>query len=402
MPSGNEAAGDWSDDGPSLPRLLYVASTKSRGGIEQHSVELAAALAGRGATVYFACTPGSSVQAWCREAGLPMVPFAVRNSGDLGAAWRLARLIRREQIGVVHAHSRRDYVVAVLSVALARHLLKHRAALVLHAHMIRPLGEPRRLSGRFFEWGADAVVAVSGAVRDRLLRDHQFSSDFVRLIPNGINLERYALPGSPEAARRRTAARGDLAVPDNALALGMIGRLDAKGQRQLFRVMPELLQFCPNLWLVCVGSEGKPGEEVVLTAQAEAGGFAHRIVFTGPRTDVPALLTAFDVLVHLPLDEAFGLALAEAQAAGVPAVATNIGGCCEVVQNGVTGLLVPPGDLSALSGALLRLLDPVHGRAEREEIGACGRLAAERSFSQNIQLDRLEALYRDISPAITV
>ena len=381
-----------------FPRLLYVATTKSHGGIETHSIEMAAALRGAGASVQFACRPGGFVEARCREVGLPTASFLVRNSGDLGAAWRLAQIIRRERIDIVHVHSRRDYVAAVLGVALARRVCHRRAALVLHAHMVRPLGEPPRLAGRFFAWGADAVAAVSGAVRDILLHTHEFDPAFVHLIPNGVDMKRFARPGSDEAARRRVSARQSLGVPDQALVLGMIGRLDAKGQRLLFDAVPVLLETCPALRIVLVGSEGKPGEQAALTALAETAGFRDRIVFTGPRTDIPALLTAFDVLVHLPIDEAFGLALAEAMAAGLPTVATAIGGCREVVQDGVTGLLVPPGDRAALVSALGRLLDPVQGPEVRAAFGDLGRKAAEERFSQEIQINRLEALYRKVCP----
>ena len=386
---------------PPLPRLLYIASPKSQGGIEHHSVALAAALAERGASVQFACTSGSYVETWCREAGLPTTTLRVRNSGDFGAAWRLAKLIQKESIGLVHAHSRRDYVVAVLGVALARRVLRCRTALVLHAHMVRPLGGPAKLNGRFFEWGADAVVAVSGAVCDTLRHEHGFNPTFVHHIPNGVSLTRFALPHSCEAARRRSQIRRSLGVPENARVLGMIGRLDAKGQHQLLGIVPELLRFCPSLRIVFAGSEGKTGERAALAALAEDGGFQDRLILTGPRTDIPDLLTAFDALVHLPTDEAFGLALAEGMAAGLPTVATAIGGCREVVQDGVTGLLVPPGDPAALVSALRRLLDPVQGASLRQALGDCGRQSVQKNFSQDIQLQRLEALYLELCPAVS-
>ena len=387
-------------DAPVLPRLLYVASTKTQGGIERHSVDLAAALVERGAFVQFACRPGSFVELWCRESALPTSAFLVRNSGDLGAALRLAQIIDTQRIDIVHVHSRRDYMVAVLGVAFVRHILRRRTALVLHVHMIRPLGSPARLSRRFFEWGADAVAAVSGAVCDRLRHAHQFSPAFVHLIPNGVKLSEFAVPGSPEAARQRASMRQSLSIPEGALVLGIIGRLDAKGQRQLLAVLPHLLPVCPSLRVVLVGSEGKPGEQAALTALAQAGGFEDRLIFTGPRTDIPQLLTAFDILVHLPIDEAFGLALAEAMAAGLPTVATDIGGCREVVRAGVTGLLVPPGDLDALADALRFLLDPVQGQSLRAKMGAAGWEAAQTYFSQELQINRLLALYQEICPRV--
>ena len=398
MSTGNSsAAAGFPGSARILPRLLYVASPKSQGGIEHHSVALAAAFAERGASVQFACAPGSFVETWCREASLPTTAFSVRNSGDLGAAWRLAKLIKKERIGLIHAHSRRDYVTAVVGVALARRVLHCRTALVLHAHMVRPLGDPAKLSGRFFEWGADAVVAVSGAVCDILRHEHGFNPSFVHLIPNGVNLACFALPHSPDAARRRKQLRRTLGIPENASVLGMIGRLDAKGQRQLLDVVPELLLFCPDLWVVLAGSEGRSGEQAAL---AEASGFGNRLIFTGPRSDIPDLLTAFDALVHLPNDEAFGLALAEAMAAGLPTVATTVGGCREVVQGGVTGLLVPPGDPAALVSALRRLLDPERGVALRRSLGDSGRQSVEKNFSQVIQLERLESLYLELCPAV--
>ncbi len=360
---------------------------------------MAEALHERGVSVRFACRPGGFVEEQCRTLGLPTDDFRVRNSGDLGAAQRLARIIRTQRIDIVHVHSRRDYVAGVLGVTLARRILRRSVRLVLHAHMVRPLGEHPRLSGRFFEWGTDAVAAVSGAVCDYLRDAHQFNPALVHLIPNGVNMDRFALPGSAEAARQRADARRSLALPQDALVLGMIGRLDAKGQRKLFDVLPALLPLCPNLRVVLVGSEGKPGEQAHLSAQAQAGGFEDRLLFTGPRSDVPALLPAFDLLVHLPIDEAFGLALAEGMAAGLPAVATAIGGCREVVRGGVTGRLVTPGDPSALLDALAWLLDPVSGPERRAQMGAAGRAVVQNEFTQDLQIERLLTLYHQLCPA---
>ena len=114
---------------------------------------------------------------------------------------------------------------------------------------------------------------------------------------------------------------------------------------------------------------------------------------------MPALLPALDMLVHLPRDEAFGLALAEAMAAGLPTVATDIGGCREVVRDGVTGLLVPPGDAPALTEALERLLDPQVGPARRIILGEAGRRIVAEKFSRERQLDLLQALYRELCPS---
>ncbi len=372
------------------PRVLFVASTKSHGGIESHSVEMAAALRRRGVPVSYACRPGGTVEAWSRERGIPTLPFFLRNSGDLNAARRLARLIDAEDIDLVHAHSRRDYVVAVLGVALAR----RRARLVLHAHMLRPLGEPPRAAGRFFAWGADAVAAVSGAVCDHLHHSHGFSPGFVHLIPNGIALGEFARPGSPESQIQRQTARRAWGIPEGAVVVGMVGRLDAKGQAAGLEAVAALGN--PHVWCVFLGSEGEPGALADLESRAARTGWSERMVLTGPSTDIPTLLPGLDLLLHLPADEAFGLALAEAMAAGLPTIATDIGGCREVIRAGETGLLVPLGDADALQTALREMLDPVTGPECRAAFGRAGRRVAEAGLSQETQMDRLEALYAEV------
>ncbi len=377
-------------------RVLYLASTKSQGGIERHSVDLASALREKGVAVQYACSPGGYVEAWCAERGIPTLPFRVRNSGDLGAVFRLAGLIRAQRIDVVHAHSRRDYVIVVLGTALARLGSPRHPHLILHAHMNRPLGSPPRLSGRFFAWGADAVVAVSGTVADRLHSDHQFSHTLVCRIYNGIPLGDYAPPGSAEAQALREEVRHEWGYPPSALVLGVVGRLDAKGQASLVRVLPDLGWRFPDLRLVLIGSEGEPGARAEMDALASEGGVTDRLTYTGPREDVPRLLSGLDVLVHLPRDEAFGLALAEAMAAGLPTVATRVGGCREVVQEGTTGLLVEPGDLPALSTALEFLLDPAEGAARRTAMGGAGRQVVEAEFTRGRQVALLLALYQKV------
>lgn len=372
------------------PRVLFVASTKSQGGIESHSVEMAAALRQRGVPISFACRPGGTVEAWSRKRGIPTLPFSLRNSGDLNASRRLARLIDTREIDLVHAHSRRDYVVAVLGVALAR---RH-PRLILHAHMLRPLGEPPRAAGRFFAWGADAVAAVSGAACDHLRHAHGFSPAFVHLIPNGIALKDFARPGSPEYQGQRQAARQSWGIAEGAVVVGMVGRLDAKGQAAGLEAVAA--QEDPNVWCVFLGSEGEPGAQADLESRAARTGWSGRMVLTGPSTHIPTLLPGLDLLLHLPADEAFGLALAEAMAAGLPTIATDIGGCREVIRAGRTGLLVPLGDAEALRGALAELLDPVTGPERRAAFGHEGRWVAEAALSQETQMNRLETLYTEV------
>ena len=371
-------------------RVLFVATSGGEGGIERYSVRMATKLRARGVSVSYACRPNGFLEALCAAHGIPTVGWEVRNSGDVRASFALARILREQKTEIVHVHSRRDYVPALLGAALAR----PRPKALLHAHLIRRLGEPPRLAGKFFAWGADGVVAVSEAVRARLQQEHGFAPGFIQLIPNGVDVAAFATVDSADGQRRRAAQRQAWGVPEGALVVGMMGRLNAKGQEALLAVAPEIARQYSGVWFVLVGPEGTAGDRGRLLAHS--AGLAGRVVLPGMTEDVPAVMAGFDVLAHLPSDESFGLALAEAMAAGLPTVATNIGGCREVVQDGVTGMLVPLDDAPALTGALACLLDPQAGPERRARLGAAGRARVLAEFSLDRQVQRLQELYRQV------
>ena len=375
-----------------LPRVLFIATSAGEGGIERYSVRLAVLLRARGVPVTYACRPGGFLEGQCAAHGIPTFAWEVRNSGDVTASRLLAKWLRTHPIDIVHVHSRRDYVPAVLGTAFVR----PRPRLLLHAHLIRRLGEPARLAGRFFRWGAARVIAVSEAVRERLVQEHRFSREFVHHLPNGVDTRTFAAAESDheEWQSRRDASRQAWGVPPGVCVIGMMGRLNAKGQEALLAVMPELLRSFPETWVVLVGPEGSAGDQGRLRDQAEAAGVEARVVLPGMTEDVPAAMAGFDIVAHLPSDESFGLALAEAMAAGLPTVATDIGGCREVVQDGVTGTLVPLDDADALVAALTSLLDPEAGPGRRARFGAAGRRRVLAEFSLDRQVERLHGLYQ--------
>lgn len=375
-------------------RLLYVATSAGQGGLERHSVRLAGRLEKRGAVVTYACRPGGFLEKHCRSSGIAAYPLVVRNSGDLWAAFDLARLVLRRRINIVHVHSRRDFVISAVGVALARFCLRRsgeRPRLVLHAHLIKDFGVPAWLSGRFFEGSVDAVVAVSEAARGFLIDRHKFSPSFVSTLHNGVDMDAYDMPSLQRLALRERL-RHQWGAPSDGPVVGMVGRLNAKGQADLLRAAPLILARFPSAHFVFAGPEGEDGDRQRLERLAEQNGIGRNVLFTGQSENIPALLAAFDVLVHLPSDESFGLALVEALAAGVPVVASDIGGCAEIIADGVTGLLVPPQDQPRLVEALSRMLDR-GSPSLRQRTALAGRHHAEVRFSLARQVERLEFLY---------
>src|SRR6185369_16914568 len=159
-------------------------------------------------------------------------------------------------------------------------------------------------------------------------------------------------PVAPEVAR---AARRALGVAEDAVVVGTIGRLnEQKGHRYLVEAAAALLPSRPKAQVVIVGD----GDQMdALRAQAAGLGLASRVTFAGHRADVPALLGAIDVFAISSTYEGTPLALFEAMAAGKAIVSTAVDGCREVLEEGVTALLVPPRDGAALAAALGRVVD---------------------------------------------
>lgn len=365
-------------------RLLFVTTSAGAGGIEVCSARLAGHLQARGHQVTQVCRPGGMVEALCHNLGVPTHRLSIRSSGDLAATGRLARIIVARAADIVHVHSRRDFVPAVIAVALARRA-GSRPRLVLHAHLAKPLGAPNRLSGLLFARGADRVIAVSDAVRRLLLATHGLTQSFVQRIYNGVDWQVYS--SLPDA---RARIRSRWGVPNDALVIGMVGRLDAKGQTSLLTVIPQLLERFPSLHVVLVGPDGAAGSRARLERQARALGVGARVVLPGLSADIPEAMSAFDIFAHLPADEAFGMVLIEAMAAGLPIVATRVGGCPEIITEGITGYLVRPGSGYGLVAALSGLLE---GRKARKSLGDAGQRTAQERFSLEGQLDQIERLY---------
>ncbi len=234
-------------------------------------------------------------------------------------------------------------------------------------------------SGRFplvarqaFFWGADVYVAasrqVAAAVEEKVGGRRQ-----VLLVPNGVEADRFR--PDPEAG---AAVRAELGLGADALVVTVAGRLlPWKGQHVFLKAAARVAAREPRARFLVVGGTICSREEGYargLREQASALEISDRVIFTGRRTDMPAVFSASDIVVHCSLEpEPFGRVVAEAMAAGRAVIATRSGGVADVYEDGVSGLGHESGDVAGLAGAILRLA----GDAGLRE--ALGRAGAERA-----------------------
>jgi glycosyltransferase involved in cell wall biosynthesis len=218
----------------------------------------------------------------------------------------------------------------------------------------------------------------------------------VVLLPHGVDTDRF----QPATPAERAELRARLSLPGGILAVYTGRLLRGKGLATLLEAFARAAAELPDLGLVVVGSgEGQAlSVEEELKRQVAEGGLAGRVAFTGRLERVEEALRAADLFVFPSVFEALGISLVEAAACGLPAVATRTGGIVDVVEDGRSGRLVPPGDAGALAEALVAL---AANPALRTSMGRAARAVALERFDEKDGLDRYRALFREVSPRRT-
>ena len=234
----------------------------------------------------------------------------------------------------------------------------------------------------------DAVLPVSRHVRQSLeaggVRDERLWTVY-----SGLDMTR--VPQKQDG--REGGRRFD--IPVDALVVGTLANLfPRKGYEMILQALPKILAACPNVHYLIVG-DGDAAYEKTLRALVRTLGLERTVHFAGFQEDVYPWLAAMDIYVHPALMEGFGIAVLEAMAMEKPVVASRVGGIPEVVQDGVTGFLVPPEDPEALALALLRLLQEPY---TRQCMGRAGRERVEAHFTLERTMMTLQSLYAKLIP----
>jgi glycosyltransferase involved in cell wall biosynthesis len=372
-------------------KILQISSAGGFGGGEKHFVGLARGLAERGHEVYFALDPESPLGAAlgldiAGEARPKNLARALRrNRLNLSAVRPLARFMCEREIEIAHAHVGRDYPIAAAAARLSKG-----ARLVLTRHVMFSLNPLHKVTLA----NVSRVIAVSEAAARALRRQKIFPPSKIRVVHNGVDAAAWA-----EAERRARSAQrteGRPTPPDvpAPLRVGTVGELsEVKDQETFLRAASLVAQAQGDgVEFVLVGGEASAEYRARLERLAAEGGLEGRAHMLGRREDVAEILPSFDVFVSTSQSEAFGLAVLEAMACGVPVVATATEGAREIVEDGATGTLVPVGDAEAVAAAVSALLADA---ALREAYGRSARLAAQTRFSLERMIEETESIYQE-------
>lgn len=370
-------------DGTRPLRVLYFLNSLAPGGAEGHVLLLVQGLDRSRFTVSLACPAelGRTLQADL-PADVELIPLRLRGPTDVWAAFRLALLIARRRIDILHSHLSFGSLFAS-PIGWACRV----PVIVETTHLNDP--PPRRwprlraVSDRVAASCIDVSIAVAEANARYLVTQKRRAPGKIVVIYNAIDLRRFEPDRLPPGD-----LRASLGFPADAPVLVSIARLQPqKGHRVLLDALALARRTFPLVRLACVGDGPLRAE---LEERARELGLQDAVRFVGYRRDIPSWLALADVSVLPSFWEGLPLAAIESLAAGRPVVATAVDGTPEIVIDGVTGLTVPSGEAEPLADAIIRLLqDP----ALRRRLGSAGRRLVEERFDKERQLSMTQAVY---------
>lgn len=364
--------------------VLQLISSKGYFGAENMLVQLAAELKKRNGIRVIAGvienigSPHTEVTDACALYGIETVNFKCRYKFDYNTLVELRQFIVENKINLIHTHGYKANIytylstlwMAVFQVATCHNWIDSSLKMSLYSRI-----------DRYLLRKADSVVAVSDEVKAKIEKAG-VKRNKVKTINNGISFNKKDMIPAEVKAVRKT-----LAIPENAIVVGSVGRLsEEKGHRYLLEAFLEIIKENQDVYLLIVGD----GD---LKAELELSYNSPQIIFAGFRRDLDALYPCMDIFVLPSLVEGLPMALLEAMSWSLPVIATGVGQIPKVIEDKVTGIITPAGSSSDIKEALLTL---IKNPSKSKEFGRNGHDKVKDLYSAEQMADQYIALYQDL------
>ncbi|MBU6950596.1 glycosyltransferase family 4 protein [Hahella sp. HN01] len=360
-----------------MKNVLHLIDTTGPGGAETVFIQLLRNLSKDKYRHYVILRGDGWVADQVRESGLEPVFIDSKGSFNLGYAWALVKFVRSMKIDVIHAHLMGSNVYGALVAMLTR------KPMIATFHGGVDVAKQERLLNLKFKLislGADSIVSVSKKLEEELKQRGELESSKLKLIYNGVD------PGL--FSRRGGTLKSELGLPDGAIVVLSVGNIrPAKGYEHLVDAAAKM-KGAQEYHFVVVGDQKKSLYEELLR-RVESHGGVPNLHFLGFRSDVKDLLGQADIFLLTSISEGFSIATVEAMMAGLTVVATRSGGPEEIIEDEVSGQLIPVGDSEAVKTALLKLRDKEYA----DKLRQAALSSAKERFSLVNMVRDYEGLY---------
>jgi len=372
--------------------ILFVIDNLTFGGGERVFSQVIRGLNKERFGVFVASSPGGKFEKKLTEVGMKIEPIDMTSRYNLGTISQLKRIIKTKDVQIVHSQgARADFFARIAARIANAPITISSMAMLVEGYDVGILRKNLYvLIDRWTERWVDKFIVLSEALRQALIERHKIPEEKVVKIYNGIELDEYN-PGLKEARSEKLEVRRGFRLENDVPVIGAIGRLVwQKGFEYLIRAIPKVTEVFPETRFLIVG-EGPLKDK--LKVKGEKLKVADSIIFTGFRSDIKQILTSIDLLVMPSLLEGLPMALLEGMAMAKPIVATKIEGITEVLEDGKTGLLVPPKNTDALAGAIIQILN---NKTKSNLLGQNARKMVEEKFSVEKMVEQIEWLYEGL------
>jgi glycosyltransferase involved in cell wall biosynthesis len=364
-------------------KVLQLVEDLKIGGAEKVIADIALGIdKGNFESHIWCLSKGGSIADELKEKGASVKILGISSYFNPLNILKLATLLKKAKPDIVHTHGYFASVIGRIAANYARV-----PVLFNHVHSTYWDYKKRNLFiEKLLSKHTQTIICCSEAVRNFVTKNEKIDPSKTIVIYNGVDVERFS------NSKYISAKRMELGINPNDPVIGTVSSLTPhKGHKYLLLAAREILETFSSTKFLFVGDGGLKEE---LEDQAKNLNIFSNVIFTGTRKNIPELLNLIDIFV-LPSSsrEGLGISIIEAMAVEKPVVATNIGGVPEVVEDGKTGILVPPKNPEALAGAVIELLN---NPGKTKEMGRLGRLRIKEKFTTGNMISEIEILYRSL------
>jgi glycosyltransferase involved in cell wall biosynthesis len=335
----------------------------------------------RGQVSHLICQPRSAIYERAHKKNIVIFPVLMKGEFDLRAAFKIARILKKEKYDIVHSHTSHAHSLIMWASLFLRkkpvRIVSRRVDFSIFRHNFLGMNRYKYIKG------ADHIIAVAHKVKDVLVQDG-IPAEKISVVHSGADMDRFQ------------GINGDyifqeFSLAPNAPILGNIGYLVGhKGQKYLIQAMAKIVQKFPGAHLLIVGKGELEKELKDLTARL---GLNNHITFTGFRSDVGVFMNIFDVLVVSSTGEGLTATIVDALALEIPVVTTDAGGVPEIITHGETGIIVPQADPDALARGIIWTLNNYD---QAKEMAKRGKREGMKKFSANSMVEGNLQVYQKV------
>ena len=359
--------------------LLHTEWSTGWGGQEIRILEESLAFKKRGISVKIVAQPSSQLIERAKNVGIEVFPVRMHKGFNIAAILQLIKIIKKEQIDIIHTHSSVDHRLAGLAARIA-------GKPIVRSRHLSTLISRSPLSKALYMNLADQVITSGESIRQAMINHNRMSSNKIISIPAGIDVNKFSLK------RKMDDIRSIYRISKEAFVIGIVGVLRSwKGHQDLLRATEQIRRKIPNLRVLIVG-EGPQREAI--EKQVLESNLSDIVILTGYQKDPAPYMKAMDIVV-LPsyANEATSQVLPQAMAMRRPVISTDIGSLSEVVINEQTGLSIPPRDINSLVKAVMRFYK---NKDLRNTLIRNGYSLVTRKYTFKHMIDNTEKVYRKL------